>query len=154
MPEELQNVFELERHADVKAVGTESQPTLRLPFTGELQGALADGVAEGLVGGDGVEPFGPLSRVGHKPGGQIPRKTHNRRHGNQSSWFIRRVATVARPMAVRPTMRKPSLDHAKWCFQTSTRGLNSGTVYPFLSLSLKRGRVCTDCMSGNSAKDL
>ncbi len=74
--------------------------------------------------------WGPLSRGCHKPGGQIPRKTHNRRHGNQSSLFICRVATVARPMDVRPTMRKPSLDHAKWCFQTSTRGLNSGTVLP------------------------
>ncbi len=31
---------------------------LLLPFAGELQGALADGGAEGLVGGDGVEPFG------------------------------------------------------------------------------------------------
>ncbi len=31
---------------------------LRLPIAGELQGALADGGAEGLVGGDGVEPFG------------------------------------------------------------------------------------------------
>ena len=30
----------------------------RLPFAGELQGALADGGAEGLVGGEGVEPFG------------------------------------------------------------------------------------------------
>ena len=29
-----------------------------LPLAGELQGALADGFAEGLVGGDGVEPFG------------------------------------------------------------------------------------------------
>ena len=28
------------------------------PFAGELQGALADGSAEGLVGGEGVEPFG------------------------------------------------------------------------------------------------
>ena len=28
------------------------------PFAGELQGALADGGAEGSVGGDGVEPFG------------------------------------------------------------------------------------------------
>ena len=33
-------------------------PNLRLPFAGELQGALADGGAEGLVGGAGVEPFG------------------------------------------------------------------------------------------------
>ena len=32
--------------------------SLRLPFAGELQGALADGVADGLVGRDGVEPFG------------------------------------------------------------------------------------------------
>ena len=29
-----------------------------LPIAGELQGALADGGAEGLVGGEGVEPFG------------------------------------------------------------------------------------------------
>ena len=29
-----------------------------LPLASELQGALADGDAEGLVGGDGVEPFG------------------------------------------------------------------------------------------------
>ena len=29
-----------------------------LPIAGELQGALADGGAEGLVGGDGVEPCG------------------------------------------------------------------------------------------------
>src|SRR5439155_17835350 len=33
-------------------------PNLRLPFVGELQGALADGGAEGLVCRDGVEPFG------------------------------------------------------------------------------------------------
>ena len=33
-------------------------PNLRLPIAGELQGALADGFAEGLVGGDDVEPFG------------------------------------------------------------------------------------------------
>ena len=33
-------------------------PTHSFPFAGELQGALADGFAEGLVGGDGVEPFG------------------------------------------------------------------------------------------------
>ncbi len=32
--------------------------THSFPFAGELQDALADGFAEGLVGGDGVEPFG------------------------------------------------------------------------------------------------
>ena len=32
--------------------------THSFPFAGELQGALADGFAEGLVGGVGVEPFG------------------------------------------------------------------------------------------------
>ena len=32
--------------------------THSFPFAGELQGALADGSAEGLVGGEGVEPFG------------------------------------------------------------------------------------------------
>ena len=42
---------------DSKAVLTHSTPKL-FPFAGELQGALADGGAEGLVGGDGVEPFG------------------------------------------------------------------------------------------------
>ena len=31
---------------------------LGFPFAGELQGALADWLSEGLVGGDGVEPFG------------------------------------------------------------------------------------------------
>ena len=36
----------------------------RLPIAGELQGALADGGAEGLVGGDGVEPFGLRFVVG------------------------------------------------------------------------------------------
>ena len=40
-----------------KAVLTHRTPKL-FPFAGELQGALADGFAEGLVGGDGVEPFG------------------------------------------------------------------------------------------------
>ena len=35
-----------------------NKATLRLPIASELQGALADGVAEGLVGGEGVEPFG------------------------------------------------------------------------------------------------
>ena len=35
-----------------------------LPIAGELQGALADGDAEGLVGGDGVEPFGLRLVVG------------------------------------------------------------------------------------------
>ncbi len=40
-----------------KAVLTHSSPN-SFPFAGELQGALADGFAEGLVGGDGVEPFG------------------------------------------------------------------------------------------------
>ncbi len=37
---------------------------LPLPIAGELQGALADGGAEGLVGGDGVEPFGLRLVVG------------------------------------------------------------------------------------------
>ena len=33
-------------------------PNLRLPFAGELQGALADGFAEGLVRREGGEPCG------------------------------------------------------------------------------------------------
>jgi len=40
-----------------KAVLTHSTPKL-FPLASELQGALADGFAEGLVGRDGVEPFG------------------------------------------------------------------------------------------------
>ena len=38
--------------------------THSFPFAGELQGALADGFAEGLVGGEGVEPFGLWLVVG------------------------------------------------------------------------------------------
>ncbi len=33
-------------------------PILRLPLAGELQGALTDGFADGLIGGNGGEPFG------------------------------------------------------------------------------------------------
>lgn len=40
-----------------KAVLTHRTPKL-FPFASELQGALADGFAEGLVGRDDVEPFG------------------------------------------------------------------------------------------------
>ena len=40
-----------------KAVLTHRTPKL-FPFAGELQGTLADGFAERLVGGVGVEPFG------------------------------------------------------------------------------------------------
>ena len=40
------------------AVGTESQPTLRLPLASELERPLPNCLAERLVGGDGVEPFG------------------------------------------------------------------------------------------------
>ena len=34
------------------------------PFAGELQGALADGFAEGLVRREGGEPFGPRVALG------------------------------------------------------------------------------------------
>ena len=64
MRKELQNSVELERHADVKAVGTESQPTLRLPLASELERPLSNGLADRLVGGDGVEPFGLRFVVG------------------------------------------------------------------------------------------
>jgi len=40
-----------------KAVLTHSTPK-PFPFAGKLQGALADGFAEGLVGGEGGETFG------------------------------------------------------------------------------------------------
>ena len=41
-----------------QAVGTESQPTLRLPLASELERPLPNCLADRLVGGDGVEPFG------------------------------------------------------------------------------------------------
>ena len=44
----------VERGGSVRRPAT----THSFPIAGELQGALADGVAEGLVGGEGVEPFG------------------------------------------------------------------------------------------------
>ncbi len=46
------------------AVGTESQPTLRLPLASELERPLPNCLADRLVGGDGVEPFGLRLVVG------------------------------------------------------------------------------------------
>ena len=55
---------------------------LRLPLAGELQGALADGGAEGWVGGDGGEPFGLRFVVGSQEVNQTQRLTRrSHRHG-------------------------------------------------------------------------
>ena len=49
--------------------------TTLFPIAGELQGALADEGAEGLVGGDGVEPFGLRLVVGSQDVKQTQRLT-------------------------------------------------------------------------------
>ena len=45
-------------HLFQPAIRSGRSPNLRLPFAGELEGALADWLGEGLVRRDGVEPFG------------------------------------------------------------------------------------------------
>ena len=42
----------------LRRLAVSQSQSFSLPIAGELQGALADGFAEGLVGGEGVEPFG------------------------------------------------------------------------------------------------
>ena len=58
-----------------QTVGTESQPTLRLPLASELQRPLPNGLADRLVGGDGVEPFGLRLVVGSQEVKQTQRLT-------------------------------------------------------------------------------
>ena len=59
---------------DSKAVLTHRTPKL-FPFAGDLEGALADGGAEGLVGGDGALPFGLRFVLGSQDVKQTQRLT-------------------------------------------------------------------------------
>jgi len=77
-------------------------------------------------------PRGPLLPVrGCRPyGGCSPTARRARRKLTRAGQFRCSAATVARPVAVRPSMSRKSVPQAKWRDQRWRRGLNRGTDRP------------------------
>ena len=78
--------------------------THSFPFAGELQGALADGFAEGLVGGEGVEPFGLRLALGSQE--VIPARRASE-WSSENNHSLARRATSIRERTVTPVAEPP-----------------------------------------------
>jgi hypothetical protein len=68
-------------------------------------------------------------RFGSIAGGCQPTAHQRRRAATISVWFIRNATTVARPIAVVPSIFVPSRLQTKWSCQCCCRGWNRGTDF-------------------------